>query len=254
MKKISSARSSRSSKAATTATRVLEAVPRPREETEIPNDATGACAYLAVMCYPGTDERSHVKRNVLVQAIFEYIRGILKYRVGNRRASEKRSAGATLPLLRQMPTMRNREVYAACNRAERILRVRRFSSALVLQKLRLVEDSKVWRQARSALQIKVGGEQRISGIIEEIAVERRIDERRMWAFWKETQPVLHLVDAFSLILPLPKPGDRPQILIRSVICLDSWLAECVRSSESRVRMEMLGPHFRPELRVSLSLK
>ncbi len=206
------------------------------------------------MCYPGIDARSHAQRNVLVQAILEYIRGILKYRVGNRRASAKRAANATFPLLRQMPAMRNREVYAACNRAERNLRLRRFSSAFVLHKLRSVEDSKFLRQARSALQIAVGGEQRISGIIEEVAAERRIDGRRMWAFWKETQPVLHLVDAFSLILPLPKPGDRHQILIRSVSCLDSWLAQCVLSSEGRVRMAMLGPHFRPELRVSLSIK
>jgi len=224
------------------------------EVTEVPNDHLGATAYLAVMCYPGVDARSHQKRNLLVQAIFEYIRGIVKYRAGSKRLTRKKTAAAKFPLLSQLPTMRNRDVYAVCNRAETIFRARRLTSAAVLQKLRLVETARDLRESRSGIQISVGGELKISGIVEEVAARHRIDVRRMWRYWKESQPALHLIDAFFLTLPEPKPGDRSQILIRAVSCYQEWLTQSASSAENRVGMEMLGPHFQAATRVSLVIK
>lgn len=208
------------------------------ETTHIPVDARaghyGAIAYFAVLCYPGIDPRSHRRRNQLTTALLEYFRGIIKYRNGFKRITRARRKSSQNSWLRQLPSMKNTEVFATGNRAEQILREQRLPCAWIASQLAMLEFSQELKQQQSRLQIQLAGPQRLTGLIESTAERLGLAEpRTMWRYWNETLPVLHLAMAFYFEQPEQQLGDRLQLTVRCARDHYLWLPKAVNSAEVR---------------------
>jgi hypothetical protein len=226
------------------------------ETTRIPVDAQaghyGAVAYFAVLCYPGTDPRSHQLRNQFTTGLLEYIRGIIKYRTGFKRITRSRIESSENSWLRQPRSMKNEQVFATCNRAESILRERRLPCAWIASQLAMVDISEELRRKQSRLQIRLAGPQRLSGLIE--AATHRLglaESRTMWRYWGETLPVLHLALEFHFARPEQQPGDRPQLAVRCTRDHQLWLARAVDRAELRALDLSHYTSFDPVKRICL---
>lgn len=208
------------------------------ETTRVPVDALaghyGAIAYFAVLCFPGIDVRSHRRRNQFTVALLDYIRGIIKARSGFRRVSRARAESSENAWLRSPPSMKNERVFIACNRAETILRNQRLPCAWIASQLGMIQMSQELKSQNSALQIRMAGPQRLTGLIEATAERLGLSEpRTMWRYWNETLPVLHLALAFYFLRPEQKPDDRPQLIVRCARDHHLWLAKAIDDAELR---------------------
>lgn len=226
------------------------------ETTHVPVDARaghyGAIAYFAVLCYPGIDPRSHRRRNQFTTALLEYFRGIIKYRSGYQRITRARAESAKNTWLRQPGSMRNEQVFAACNRAEDIVRQQRLPCAWIANQLAMLDVCKELKCQQSRLQISLAGPQRLTGLIETMAEQLGLAETRtMWRYWNETLPVLHLATELYFARPEQRPDDRPHLTVRCVRDHHLWLAGAVTGAELRALQLPDYTTFDPSRRICL---
>jgi hypothetical protein len=130
--------------------------------------------------------------------------------------------------------MKNEKVFAAGNRAEVILREQRLPCAWIASQLAMIQVSEELERQRSALQIRLAGPQRLTGLIESTTEQLGLAEpRTMWRYWNETLPVLHLAMEFYFARPEQQPGHRPQLTVRCVRDHHLWLAGAISGAETR---------------------
>lgn len=228
------------------------------EVTEIPVSGPdayyGAMAYLAVLAYPGTTAKDHAKRDQLIAAGIDWLYVYHRNNAGMHRVTPGRAGKLPQSWATFQPTMKNTKVLATLNRARQIILKRRLPCARLASDLVMIHHGRDLRRQRSALQIRVGGEQTFTKRLAALGNEIGADSRTMLRYWRETLPVLHLAYAFFQHAPTPKPDDRQDLVMRCIRDERLWLGKAVKAAESRTYLEFMLPactSFDPAKRIAL---
>jgi len=242
-------------------------LPPAAEGTEIPVDGPmrmyGAAAYLAALAYPGTAARDHARRDQLITAVTEWIRGHHVYRTGQRRTTAKRRAAAGSDWLQAPRVMGQRQMHATINRATRVIHQQRLFCAAVARQWQLRRAAPFLATAFArSLGVKdmegvtatISGPHSFTQILLSSGWEyQNIHERQIWRCWRETLPVLHLALAiFEEATRKPADDERPDFMMRMISRTDHWLARAVEGSEANaLLMTDLVTGYDPSTRIQL---